>query len=67
MFRLLFISALLFFLGYGIFSFLLRYFGVNKNRQSRQQYNNSPKEDSKHFKKDIGEYVPYEEVKEDEK
>lgn len=67
MFKLLLISGLLFFLGYGIFSFLGRHFGGNRNKQNSQRYNNQPQEDSKRFTKDVGEYVSYEEVKDDEK
>lgn len=67
MFRLLLISGLLFFLGYGIFSFLGRLLGSNRSKQNGQRYNNPPQEDSKHFTKDVGEYVSYEEIKDDEK
>lgn len=70
MFRLLFVSALLFFLGYGIFSFLARFWAGNRNQSNRQQYNTPPQQqqdESKRFTKDVGEYVPYEEVKDEEK
>lgn len=68
MFRLLFLSALLFFVAYGVYSFFSKHLGGNKNRtqqpeSSTQNQNNT----SKHFKEDIGEYVPYEEVKEEDK
>lgn len=71
MFKLLLSSAILFFIGYGIFSFLGRLINSNRNQSNNQGYNNSsqaqPQQDSKRFNKDVGEYVPYEEVKDDKK
>ena len=69
MFKFLLISGLLFFLGYGIVSFFVKNFGGgNRKAQSSQQrtkrYN--PPQEEKKFTKDIGEYVSYEEVKDDE-
>lgn len=68
MFRLLFLSGLLFFVVYGVYSFFSKYLGGNKNR-TQQSHNNTQRQSEapKHFKEDIGEYVPYEEVKDEEK
>lgn len=68
MFRLLFLSALLFFVAYGVYSFFSKHLGGNKNRH-RQSQDNAQKQNStpKHFNENIGEYVPYEEVKEEDK
>ena len=66
MFKFLLVSALLFFLGYGIFSFISDKFGGNKRRSNpnpNRRSSDSPKQESKKFSKDIGEYVNYEEVK----
>lgn len=71
MFKLLLISGLLFFLGYGIVSFFTRNFGANVNRRknqqnARQKNNYNPPQEDKKFSKNIGEYVSYEEVKDDD-
>lgn len=71
MFKLIIISVLLFFLGYGFISFVFRTLGGNRsNRQSPPRNRNNtaqqnPQQD-KRYSKDIGEYVSYEEVKDDE-
>lgn len=68
MFRLILLLGLLFFLAYGVYSFFLKHFGGQRNRQTNQSRNNHVQaSDPKHFSKDIGEYVSYEEVKDDEK
>lgn len=69
MFKYLLISALLFFIGYRIMSFFARVSSRGKKQQNSQQRNrrySSPQEEKK-FSKDIGEYVSYEEVKDDDK
>lgn len=70
MFKFFLISALLFFLGYGFFSFLARTFGRKPNQRGNHQQrskNYEPPKAPKKFSKDIGEYVSYEEVKDDDK
>lgn len=71
MFKFLLISALLFFLGYGIVSFF-----YDKTGRSRKKQQSPPKRNkenmenrvNKKFSQNIGEYVNYEEVKDsDEK
>lgn len=68
MFKFLLLFGLFCSFVYRIFPFLMRIFGSNRGRQqSYNQNQHSSYNDSKRFKKDIGEYVPYEEVKDDEK
>lgn len=67
MFKLLLVSALLFFLGYGIFSFFADKLGAkNRKTNSYSKKNNTQPQEDKKFSKNIGEYVDYEEVKDDD-
>lgn len=46
-------------------SFLSNHFFKNKVTQNKQRYNRPPEEE-KQFSRDIGEYVTYEEVKDED-
>lgn len=63
MFKLIIISALLFFLGYGILSFLSKHFFKNTpNNRTREKQPTEEQQREKHFRQDVGEYISYEEV-----
>lgn len=66
MFKLIIISALLFFLGYGILSFLSKHFLKDTpNNRPREKQPTEEHQKEKHFRQDVGEYVSYEEVEDE--
>ncbi len=71
MFKFLLIFGLIIFIFFRIVPFLKKILGVYSNtqqqRHNQNQNNYSNQNDPKRFTKDVGEYVPYEEVKDDEK
>lgn len=73
MFKILFYLGLIIFILYGAFSFIVRYLGrvVRQNNQGNQRQqqagNQTPSDSDKHFTKDVGEYVSYEEVKDEDR
>ena len=74
MFKFLLLSALMFFIGYGVFSFFTKLFrGPRQNYNSNQRRNTqnnrgnySSSQQDKRYSKDVGEYVNYEEIKDDD-